>query len=73
MSDGMLNSCKSALSTHIASDDVQGEDSPLEAFSKGIINFIEHYCHDKHTSSWCYHPKVDNEVHNIKTIIVVAD
>ncbi len=58
MSDSTLNSCKTALGNMIASDKIQEADNPLEAFTEGIQNFLAHYCHDQHTSSWCYHPKV---------------
>ncbi len=60
MTDAMLNSCKSALSTLIASDKVQEAHNPLEAFTDGLKNFVDHYCHDEHASPY-YHPKVENK------------
>ncbi len=66
MSDSTLNSCKTALGNLIASDKIQEADNPLEAFTEGIQNFLAHYCHDQHTSSWCYHPKVKKKHTRVK-------
>ena len=44
MADVALNACKTSLSTLIASDKVQEAENPLQAFSKGPMNFVQHYC-----------------------------
>ncbi len=66
MTDGMLNSCKTALSTLIGSDKVQEADNSLEAFAEGLSNFVSHYCHDQHESPYCYHPKVKNAIYTYR-------
>ncbi len=68
MTDGMLNSCKTALSTLIGSDKVQDADNPLEAFAEGLSNFVSHYCHDQHESPYCYHPNVKNAIYTYRVL-----
>jgi len=58
MPESFLNHCKTSLSNLIASDKVQSSDDVLETFSEGILNFINHYCHNDHSSVWCLHDKV---------------
>lgn len=60
MPETFLNRCKTSLSNLIASDQVQSADDVMEAFSRGILNFVRHYCDDDHSSSWCFHDKVNN-------------
>ena len=59
MSEGFLVHCKGALSNLISCDRLQEEPNPLAAFSDAIKNFYSHYCLDVHTSSWCFHDKVN--------------
>jgi len=58
MTDDLLTHCKAALSNVIASEVVQQSANPFTEFADGIRNFVDHYCNDSHTSSWCHHPKV---------------
>ncbi len=53
-----LNHCKASLSNVIASDKVQSSDDILKTFSEGIVNIINHYCDNDHSSTWCLHDKV---------------
>ena len=53
-----MNHCKAALRNLIASECVLKSDNPYEAFSESVLNFVSHYCHDDHASSWCHHVRV---------------
>ena len=44
---------KAALRNLMSCEEVLEDDNPLEAFSKGLLNFYSHYCMDKHDSPWC--------------------
>ena len=74
MPDSLLNNCKAALSHLIASERVNQSANPFKAFSEGVTNFVQHYCHDNHTSSWCHHNKVNKKyiihynVSNVSTV-----
>ena len=64
MPDSLLNNCKAVLNNLIASEQVNKSANPFQAFSEGVTNFVQHYCHDNHTSSWCHHNKVNKKIYN---------
>ena len=68
MPDSLLNYCKAVVSNLIALERVNQSANPIEAFSDGVTNFVQHYCHDNHISSRCNHNKVNNN--NKKKIIM---
>ena len=70
MGEGFLNSCKAALSNLISSEVIESSDNPYADFSSAIKNFHDHYCLDDHTSTWCHHDKVSNNIRNDKKIII---
>ena len=59
MSEGFIGSCKRALNNLISSDRIQASSEPYKDFAEGIRNFYSHYFLDDHTSSWCFHEKVN--------------
>ncbi len=61
-----MSHCKTALSNLISSDRVQEAENPYKDFSEGLLNMVQHYCHNNHDSSWCHHPKVKYNHNNNK-------
>lgn len=53
MTEALLDRIKAALRNLMSCDEVLEDSNPLEAFSKGLLNFHSHYCMDKHDSPWC--------------------
>ena len=70
MTDATLNACKSALGNLIASEQIQQAPNPSKAFTSGLNFFLAHYCHDVHTSSWCHHLSVKNELYQYTCIFI---
>ena len=52
---------KAALCNLMSCEEVLEDDNPLEAFSKGLLNFYSHYCIDKHDSPRCKFHAATNE------------
>ena len=51
---------KTALCNLISGEEVLKDSNPLEAFSKGLLNFHSRYCKDQHDSPWCkFHSKTN--------------
>ena len=52
---------KAALHNLMSCEEVLEDSNPLEAFSKGLLNFHSHYCNNQHDSSWCKFHAATNE------------
>ena len=53
---------RTELHNLISCEVVLEDSNPLEAFSKGLLNFHSHYCRDQHDSAWCkFHSKTDDD------------
>ena len=53
MTEAHVDRMKAALRNLISCEEVLEDSNPLEAFSKGLLNFHSHYCKDQHDSPWC--------------------
>ena len=61
MTEALVDRMKAALRNLMSCEEVLEDDNPLEAFSKGLLNFHSHYCMDKHDSPWCKFHAATNE------------
>ena len=53
MTEAHVDRMKAALRNLMSCEEVLEDSNPLEAFSKGLLNFHSHYCKDQHDSPWC--------------------
>ena len=53
MTEALIDRIKAALRNLMSCEEVLQDSNPLDAFSKGLLNFHSHYCMDKHDSPWC--------------------
>ena len=57
----LVGRMKAALRNLISCEEVLEDSNPLEAFSKGLLNFHSHYYKDQHDSPWCKFHAATNE------------
>ena len=60
ITEALVDRMKAAL-RNLISCEVLEDSNPLEAFSKGLLNFHSHYCKDQHDSPWCKFHAATNE------------
>ena len=61
MTEALIDRIKAALRNLMSCEEVLEDSNPLDAFSKGLLNFHSHYCMDKHDSPWCKFHAAANE------------
>ena len=61
ITEALVDRMKAALRNLISCEEVLEDSNPLEAFSKGLLNFHSHYCKDQHDSPWCKFHAATNE------------
>ena len=61
MTEALIDRIKAALRNLMSCEEVLQDSNPLDAFSKGLLNFHSHYCMDKHDSPWCKFHAATNE------------
>ena len=62
MTEAHVDRMKAALRNLISCEEVLEDSNPLEAFSKGLLNFHSHYCKDQHDSPWCkFHATINDD------------
>ena len=62
ITEALIDRMKTALRNLISCEEVLEDSNPLEAFSKGLLNFHSHYCKDQHDSPWCkFHSETNDD------------